>query len=75
MSDEITDAGEGRQQGWNLTQGTHTSNGDRSDIAVVAKAYHLSSVDYQDFSGGRALAVALFRWPLLAELYDEKVGA
>lgn len=75
MSDEITDAGESRQQGWNLMQELHTLSSDRSDITTVAKAYHLSSVDYRDFSGSRALAAALSRWPLLAELHGKKVEA
>ncbi|GKX55632.1 hypothetical protein SOASR030_17440 [Leminorella grimontii] len=75
MSDEITDADEGQQQGRNQTQGLNASNGDRSDIVAVAKAYHLSSVDYQDFSGSHALAAARSRWPLLAELHDKKVEA
>ncbi|SQI34403.1 Protein of uncharacterised function (DUF2629) [Leminorella richardii] len=73
MSDEITDTGKG-QQGWSFTRGALTSGGDSGDIAAVVEAYHLSSVDYRDFSSASARASALSHWPLLAELNNKKAA-
>ncbi|AWH88661.1 cellulose biosynthesis protein BcsR [Limnobaculum parvum] len=84
MNDDVT----GTQ--WNLRKGRNTEIENRlpgqavvkeyqNDIAAVMTAYHLTSLEYRDFSRQGALQEAFSRWPLLSEIlseqYSDKVGS
>ena len=46
----------------------------QNDFLALSRAFSLPDIDYTDISQREQLAAAFKRWPLLAELAEQKAG-